>query len=166
VSLNQSLIQPFTDAFVAAVDAATPDTVFVTDGPPPPAYLQTGQVVWIGDVEGSQTTIALGDSADSGPKDEAFNLEVNISIYGPMTANATNVHTLQGEQAFSILELIGAKLRADMTLGLTPEANSKAYVRFAETRGPIRVRKGGNDQARETMLTFIVFVFGFLERAS
>ena len=40
------------------------------------------------------------------------------------------------------------------------------YVRFAETRGPISVRKGGNDQNRETLLQFTVFVFGFLERAS
>lgn len=166
MSLNQSLIQPYTDAFVAAVDAATPDSVFVTDGPPPPAYLQAGQVVWVGDVEASQTTVALGDPTNTGPKDEAFNLECHISIYGEISPSTTNAHKLQGEQAFAILETINETLRQDQELGLTPDANAKAYVRFAETRGPIRVTKGGNDKSRETMLSFVVFVFGYLESSS
>lgn len=166
MSNNQSLIQPYTEAFLSTMGAALGDGVFLCDGPPPPAHLQTGQVVWTGDVEASQTTVALGGLGTSGPKDEVFNLEVYISIYGPMTAAATNVHILQGEQAFAILETIDRTLRSNQELGLTAAANPKAYVKFAEVRGPFRVRKGGNDQARETMLSFVVFVFGYLESNS
>lgn len=164
--MNQSLIQTYTDAFVAAIDAATPDDVFVTDGPPPAAYLQAGQVVWVGDVEGMQTTVSLGDSADSGAKNEIFEMQVHISIYGPTTAQATNTHKLQGEQAFGIFETLAATLRANESMGLTPTANPLAYVTFAETRQPFRVQKGGNDQARETTLSFVIAVQGFLERSA
>lgn len=163
--MNQSLIQDYTDAFVAAIDAATPDDVFVTDGPPPASYMQAGQVVWVGDVEGVQETTALGNPSDSGPKEEVFNLHTHISIYGPTTPAATNTHALQGRQAFGILETINATLRANQEMGLTAEANGRAYVRFAETRSPVTVKKGGNDQARETTLSFVVYVHGFLEGA-
>lgn len=165
MSYNQSLVMPFTDAFVAAVDAATPDSVFVTDGPPPASYMQAGQVVWVGDVSAAQATVTLGTPSDSGTKEEAFNMACHISIYGPTTAAATNIHTLQGHQAFDILETINATLRADERLGLTPAANPRAYVTFAETRGPISVKKGGNDNARETSVSFIVYVTGFLDEA-
>lgn len=161
----QSLIQDYTDAFVAAIDAATPADVFVTDGPPPAAYLQAGQVVWVGDVTGAQETTALGRPNESGPKEEVFNMSVHISIYGQTTPEATNIHQLQGRAAFGILETINATLRANQEMGLTPAANEKAYVRMAETRSPVTVKKGGNDQARETTLSFMVFVHGFLEGA-
>jgi hypothetical protein len=160
------MIQPYTDALVAAVAAATPDDVFVTDGPPPAALLQAGQVVWVGDVAGAQNTIALGDSADEGPKNEEFSLQMHVSIYGPTTANATNTHSLQGNQAFGIFETIDQTIRSDPEMGLTDVANPRAYVRFAEVRGPVVVRKGGNDQARETTVSFAVFVFGFLDPAA
>lgn len=163
--MNQSLIQDYTDAWVAAMDAATPESVLVTDGPPPAAYLQAGQVVWVGDVAAVQETIALGRPADSGPKEETFQMQTHISIYGATTAAATNTHKIQGRQAFDILEIVNATLRANQEMGLTAAANPKAYVRFAETQSPISVRKGGNDQNRETTLSFVVFVQGFLEGA-
>lgn len=162
--MNQSLIQTYTDAFVAAIDAATPEDVFVTDGPPPAAFLQAGQVVWVGDVEGMQTTVSLGDSDSSGAKEEMFEMQVHISIYGPTTPQATNTHQLQGDQAFGIFETVSSTLRANEAMGLTPTANPLAYVTFAEVRQPVRVQKGGNDQARETTLSFTVYVQGFLER--
>lgn len=161
----QSLIQDYTDAFVAAIDAATPESVFVTDGPPPVAFLQSAQVVWVGDVAGAQETTALGRPNESGPKEEVFEMQAHISIYGPTTASATNTHALQGRQAFEIFETINATLRANQEMGLTAEANPKAYVRMAETRSPLTVKKGGNDQARETTVSFIVHVHGFLEGA-
>lgn len=163
--MNQSLIQDYTDAFVAAINAATADDVFVTDGPPPVALLQAGKVVWVGDVTASQETTALGSPGDSGPKEELFVLETHISIYGPTTPEATNVHKLQGRDAFDIFNILNATLRANQEMGLTAEANSAAYVRFAETRSPMTVKKGGNDQARETTLSFGVLVHAFLERA-
>lgn len=165
MSLSQSLIQPFTDAFVEAMGSVVPPNVTVVDGPPPASLLQTAQVVWVGDVQGAQATVALGRPNDSGPKEEAFSMQVHISIYGQTTAAALNTHQLQGQQAFEILEAINAKLRSDERLGLTPEANPKAYVTFAETRGPVQVRKGGNDNARETSISFSVYVQGFLEGA-
>jgi hypothetical protein len=165
MSLVQSLIQPYTAAFVAAMDAATGPNVTLVDGPPPASLLQTAQVVWVGDVTGAQATIALGSPTDSGPKQEEFMMQVHISIYGPTTPAALNTHALQGEQAFTILEAINAKLRSDERLGLTPEANPSAYVTFAETRGPVQVKKGGSDTARETSVSFSVYVQGFLEGA-
>lgn len=165
MSLNQSLIQTYTEAFVAAMDTATGPLVTVVDGPPPASLMQTAQIVWVGDVQGMQATIALGSAADSGPKEEEFLMQVHISIYGATTGSATNTHALQGQQAFEILESINAALRADESLGLTPTANPRAYVTFAETRGPVQVRKGGSDTSRETSVSFGVFVRGFLDEA-
>jgi len=163
--VNQSLIFDYTEAFLAAIDAATPDDVFITDGPPPAAYLQTNKAVWIGDVAAVQQTTALGlgSPVNSGPKEEEFELAVHISIYGPTTSQATNTHTLQGQDAFEIFEIIGATLRENQEMGLTAAANPSAYVRMAEVRGRMAVKKGGNDQARETTLSFVVYVHAFLE---
>lgn len=162
----QSLIQPYTDAFVKKMNGLVGSGVQVTDGPPPAALLQTAAVVWVGDVSGIQTTSALGNSDDSGPKREQFEMQVHISIYGQTTPQATNTHQLQGTQAFALFKTIGAALRADQTMGLTAAADASAYVTFAEARSPIEVKKGGNDQARETTLSFVVFVDGWLERAA
>lgn len=161
----QSLIQPYTAAFVETMNGLTDDGVQVTDGPPPAALLQTAAVVWVGDVAGMQQTIALGNAADSGPKQEIFEMQVHISIFGQTTPQAVNTHQLQGDRAFSILKTIGAALRANQTLGVNQQADSTAYVNFAEIRGGMEVKKGGNDQARETTLSFIVYVQGFLEHA-
>ena len=85
MSYNHSRIQPYTDAFVAAMDTATGPTVTVVDGPPPASLMQTASIVWVGDVQGAQATIALGSSTDSGPKEEEFMLQVHISIYTATT---------------------------------------------------------------------------------
>lgn len=161
----QSLIQPYTDAFVTTMNGLTADGVQVTDGPPPSALLQTAAVVWVGDVLGVQNTVGLGDANDSGPKKEEFEMQVHISIYGATTPQATNIHTLQGQEAFAIFKTIGAALRANQSMGLTSTADPTAYVSFAEARSPIEVKKGGNDQARETTLSFVVYVQGWLERS-
>lgn len=165
--MNQSLIFDYTEAFLAAIDAATPDDVFITDGPPPAAYLQTNKAVWIGDVAAVQQTTSLGTTlgsvVNSGGKEEEFEMAVHISIYGPTTPQATNTHALQGKDAFAIFETIGATLRANQEMGLTAEANPSAYVRMAEIRSKMALKKGGNDQARETTLSFAVYVHSFLE---
>jgi hypothetical protein len=166
VSDIQSLIQPYTDAFVQKMNTLVGDGVQVTDGPPPAALLQTAAVVWVGDVVGVQTTSGLGNSDDSGPKQEQFEMQVHISILGQTTPMAINTHQLQGTQAFALFKTIGAALRANQSMGLTSAADSTAYVTFAEVRSPIEVKKGGNDQARETTLSFVVYVTGWLERAS
>lgn len=162
----QSLIQPYTDAFVAKMNGLLTDGVIATDGPPPAALLQTAAIIWVGDVLGVQNTTGLGNANDSGPKKEEFEMQVHISIYGATTPAATNIHTLQGQQAFDIFKTVGAALRADQSMGLTAAADPTAYVSFAEARSPIEVKKGGNDQARETTLSFVVYVQGWLERST
>lgn len=162
----QSLIPGYTAAFVAKMNALTDNGVQVIDGPPPAALMQTAAVVWVGDVVGVQTTVGLGDSNDSGPKKEEFEMQVHISIFGQTTPAATNTHQQQGKQAFDLFTTIGAALRAQQDMGLTATADPTAYVSFAEARSPMELKKGGNDQSRETSLSFTVYVLGWLERAT
>ena len=162
-TFKQSLIQEYTKAWVTAMQESLGDGVLVTDGPPPAAYLQMGNVVWVGEASGQQNTVGLSPSPETAaaPKAETFNLQCIISIFGPTTPSATNTHSLQADTAFGILETIGAKLREDPTLGLSPSANG-GYVMYSQIGSGIRVRKGGSDNARETTLEFSINGAGYI----
>lgn len=163
----QTAMLVYQQALLAALKSMFGDDALVTDGPPPPAFLQTGAVVWLGDVSGTQKTIGLSPgptlTATSGPKEEFFEVELYASIYGPTTSQATNAHELQQVQAFGLLEQIAGLVRENPTMGLEPGSPLGVYVRFSEVGPTFKVLKGGNDQARETAIRFCVRVHAFLE---
>jgi hypothetical protein len=168
VSELQSALLAYQQALLAKLKTEFGSGVLVTDGPPPAAYLQTGQAVWIGDVEAVQSTVGLSavstlGTPTSGPKQELFDIEMYVSIYGATTPNATNIHELQQVTAFGILEQIGAVIRTDPTLGVTAAETGGPYVLFSEIAGGIKVIKGGNDQARETAIRFMISGRAYLE---
>lgn len=155
---STSLIQTFTDAFLANLQArAGLKNVLITDGPPPASYTQTGEIMWLGDVNGEQEWAALGNP--NRPRNEEFTIDCYISCIGPALPNDPNAQTTLSKQCFTLMAEVEQCLRADPTQGIVPAGNQTGgWIRFAEVRSPLILTKRADDTARESALQFGVYV--------